>query len=80
MAGVYQRQYADGVSWENTPSVATPIDADNLNKMDEGLQAIDAAVENAVNRLEEMIEAGGGGGIDAIVGKLVFGFLLEGDD
>lgn len=80
MARVYQRQYTDGVSWENTPSVASPIDADNLNKMDEGLQAIDSAVAVAVDRLEQMIEEGGGGGIDAIVRKLDFCFLLEGDD
>lgn len=66
MARVYQRQYTDSVSWENTPSVATPIDADNLNKMDEGLQAIDAAVEDAVNKLEQMIEAGGGRGWDTL--------------
>lgn len=60
MASLYERQYNSGVSWENTPSVSTPIDADNLNKMDRGLQAIDEAVAVAIGRLEEMVDGNGG--------------------
>lgn len=39
------------INWENTPSTATPLTADNLNHMDEGIeQATDGvtAVEEAL--------------------------------
>ena len=33
------------MNWENTPSTATPLTADNLNHMDEGIeQATDGAI------------------------------------
>lgn len=40
----YTRQYTQGVGWENTPSINTPISAENLNQMDEAIQDVDAAV------------------------------------
>lgn len=47
----YTRQYTTDVGWQNAPSVATPINATNLNKMDDAIGNIDAAVYN------EFIEA-----------------------
>jgi hypothetical protein len=38
----YTRQYTQDVGWENEPSTATPINAANLNKMDDAIGAIDA--------------------------------------
>ena len=63
---VYNRQYTDRVNWQNAPSVSTPLDEEKLNIMDAGLQAIDAEAKRAVDALVEMIEAGGGGGMDTI--------------
>lgn len=31
----------DRVNWQNQPSTATPINADNLNKMDSGIKALE---------------------------------------
>ena len=33
------------LNWQNTPSVATPINATNLNKMDKGIDDLDNAIE-----------------------------------
>jgi hypothetical protein len=61
---IYERQYTNRVNWQNSPSVATPLDAEKLNIMDKGLQDIDAAAKNAIDQLVEMID--GGGGMDTI--------------
>ena len=37
----YTRQYENRINWQNTPSVSTPINATNLNKMDSALNYID---------------------------------------
>ena len=34
------------VNWENLPSTKTPVNADNLNKMDEGIANIDAKINS----------------------------------
>lgn len=66
MSSVYQRQYPTLVDWQDYPSISTPVMKDNLNHMDEGIAAVDEAVKNAVDELVEMIETGGGGGLDTI--------------
>lgn len=38
------------VNWQNRPSVATPISATNLNKMDKGIDDIDNAIEEIYNK------------------------------
>lgn len=48
----YERQYTQGVGWENEPSVNTPISAENLNQMDMAIQDVDEAVYNAFNNIE----------------------------
>lgn len=48
----------DLVKWENAPSKATPLSAENLNHMDLGI----AAVYKDVELLAEEIEKGGGSG------------------
>lgn len=53
----YTRQYTTDVGWENTPSVATPINATNLNKMDDAIGAIDAAVYNEFIVAEQIATA-----------------------
>lgn len=39
------------IDWQNTPSVATPINAENLNKMDKAIDDID----NALDALESSV-------------------------
>lgn len=40
------------VNWENLPSTNTPVNADNLNKMDEGIANAVEQIENAVEKIE----------------------------
>ena len=39
------------INWQNRPSVATPISATNLNKMDKGIDDIDTALNNLENSI-----------------------------
>lgn len=39
------------LNWQNAPSVATPINAANLNKMDKGIDDIDTALNNLENSI-----------------------------
>ena len=48
----YTRQYQNRINWQNEPSVSTPIDETNLNKMD-----------NALNYMDEKLSEAVGGGI-----------------
>lgn len=41
----------DRVNWEDAPSTQTPLNAENLNNMDAGIEAIDEAVENVAARV-----------------------------
>lgn len=45
------------INWENTPSTATPLTADNLNHMDEG---IEWATDGAIALETEIATARGG--------------------
>ena len=45
------------MNWENTPSTATPLTADNLNHMDEG---IERATDGAIALETEIATARGG--------------------
>lgn len=56
---VYERQYTQGVGWENEPSVNTPISAENLNQMDMAIQDVDEAAAEAFAALEEEIQGAG---------------------
>ena len=38
------------INWQNKPSVATPISATNLNKMDKGIDDCDNAIEEIYNK------------------------------
>ena len=38
------------LNWQNTPSVATPMNATNLNKMDKGIDDCDNAIEEIYNK------------------------------
>ena len=44
------------VNWENLPSKNTPVNADNLNKMDEGI----ANIDTKLNTKQEKLTAGTG--------------------
>ena len=47
------------MNWENTPSTATPLTADNLNHMDEGIEQVTngaIALETEVNQLKSNAE------------------------
>jgi hypothetical protein len=51
----YHRQYQTGISWENDPSVNTPLNASNLNHMDNGIMGIDEAVDDALTVVDSRI-------------------------
>ena len=38
-------KYYSRINWENDPSKATPINAENLNKMDKALEDLNNAAE-----------------------------------
>ena len=44
------------VNWENLPSTKTPVNADNLNKMDEGI----ANIDTKINAKQDKLTAGTG--------------------
>ena len=45
------------INWENSPSTDTPLDADNLNKMDEGLDTLNREVQKTRNDLAKVEES-----------------------
>ena len=57
----YTRQYTQGVGWENTPSINTPISAENLNQMDEAIKNVDAAAYTEFAAVYAAIAQAGGG-------------------
>lgn len=57
----YERQYTQGVGWENTPSINTPISAENLNQMDEAIQDVDEAAYTEFLAVYAAIAQAGGG-------------------
>lgn len=47
------------VNWEDSPSTKTPINAQNLNTMDEGISDVDSRVSDAesnINNIENRVE------------------------
>ena len=42
------------VNWQNSPSHATPLSAENLNVMDEGIENLDAAVTEATEDISTL--------------------------
>lgn len=78
MSNIYTRQYLNRVNWQNMPSVSTPMDADDLNQMDLGIQKVDAAVKEAVDILDENLndavaelQENFGAGVDAVYDAVV---------
>ena len=49
----YTRQYENRINWQNTPSVSTPINATNLNKMDNALNYMDGKMAEVVGTINE---------------------------
>lgn len=47
----YVRQYQNRINWENEPSIATPINETNLNKMDKALNYMDGKMLEVVNAI-----------------------------
>lgn len=45
------------INWENSPSTDTPLDADNLNKMDEGLDTLNREVQKTRADLAKVEES-----------------------
>jgi len=39
------------INWQNSPNVATPLSAENLNKMDKGIDDCDNAIEVLTNQI-----------------------------
>ena len=60
MSDIYERQYIDGVNWQDKPSKNTPLDAECLNKLDAGIKRVDAELSSALtycwNRLGRLAE------------------------
>jgi hypothetical protein len=48
MAEIYRRQYETPTEWQNLPSEDTPLDAEHLNKLDEGIKRVDAELSAAL--------------------------------
>jgi hypothetical protein len=46
------------VNWENLPSTNTPVNADNLNKMDAGIANLETEVENRTSYSTNEVEIG----------------------
>ena len=44
------------VNWQNSPSHATPLSAENLNVMDEGIYDLDATVTEAAGDIGDLSE------------------------
>lgn len=42
------------VNWENLPSTNTPVNAENLNKMDAGIASLDTHMTNAETNIEQI--------------------------
>ena len=49
------------VNWENLPSKNTPVNADNLNKMDEGIANIEQEQQKQIEQLQKEIKELKGG-------------------
>ena len=66
----YQKQYADKINWKNSPDTSTPLNATNLNKMDNALWYMD----NALYTISKAIGGGSSarGGIISNVGNNMF--------
>lgn len=45
----YERKYQNRINWQNMPSISTPLNATNLNKMDVALQYMDGKLKEAVD-------------------------------
>lgn len=71
----YQKQYANKIGWKNSPDTSTPINATNLNKVDNALWYMD----NALYVLSRVIAGGSSakGGIITNVGSNTFTTHLE---
>ena len=39
------------MNWQNSPSTVTPISAENLNKMDKGIDDVDSALEDHISSI-----------------------------
>lgn len=66
----YQKQYANKINWQNKPSTSTPLNATNLNKMDNALWYID----NALYMLANAVGGGSsirGGIISSIASNII---------
>lgn len=66
----YQKQYADKINWKNSPDTSTPLNATNLNKMDNALWYMDTALYT----ISKVIGGGSSarGGIISNVGNNAF--------
>ena len=45
----YQRQYEQKIGWKNSPDTSTPLNATNLNKMDNALNYMDEKLSEAID-------------------------------
>jgi len=57
----YTRQYENRINWQNTPSVSTPINATNLNKMDNALNYMDGKMAEAARAINNSFVLAGAG-------------------
>lgn len=48
------------VNWENLPSTKTPVNADNLNKMDEEIKDLETETDTKLNAKQDKLTAGTG--------------------
>lgn len=58
------RQYQK-TNWQNTPSTATPLSADNLNHIEDGIYDLETKVENNASAVSDLQS----GKVDKVIGK-----------
>lgn len=55
MSGIYNRQYVQRIDWEDKPSKDTPLDAEHLRTLDEGIKRVDTEISAAIQYLYNRI-------------------------
>lgn len=59
MSGIYERQYEHGIDWQDSPNKDTPLDAEHLNRLNDGMKRVDAEVSAAMRYLYGRIKEKG---------------------
>ena len=59
MSDIYVRQYEEGLTWKNQPNKDTPLEAEKLRILDDGIKRVDAEASAAMRHLYGLIKGKG---------------------